>query len=311
MKRFLILCIFCSLLINIYGQNRALYLFVTADSSFQGIKDQNGAIVVPAQYPVIGQWDAGSEIKDSIIDFYGLPQSAKFTFDSIRVGYTYNTTFDREGKVLYHPFFFDNGADYIEEGARRFVDINTGKMGLVHPYGKILIPALYDFLTPLNDGYVEAYQGVKRKMMAGGENWSIAADPDKEYKRTVLSKKGEIVEGTEVPLNENTVRFGEDSLYYPEVYPIVDNFDKQILDTVHNDLDTKYLIERSLNAKAFKIIERPSKVFPYYVIGPIGDFISYYILVDTELNLYFFDYVQRKVPLHIYVEEQRNARVGK
>ena len=63
------------------------------------------------------------------------------------------SAFDRMGNLLYHPYWFDNGPDYWEEGRRRFVE--NEKMGLVNRLGERLIPARdYSTLTEVHGGYL-------------------------------------------------------------------------------------------------------------------------------------------------------------
>jgi hypothetical protein len=49
-----------------------------------------------------------------------------------------------------HPYSFDNGPDYFEEGFARFV-VN-GKFGFFNQGGKVVIKPSYDFATPFQEG---------------------------------------------------------------------------------------------------------------------------------------------------------------
>ena len=217
----------------------------------------------------------------------------------MRAAHTFNTTFNRNGQVLYHPFLYDNGADYIEEGARRFVDVKTGKMGLVHPYGRVLIPAKYDFLMPLKNGYTTAYRGVKRKSEARGEHWSIVPDSTKQFRHTVVNRMGLEVKGHGEKDAENSVRL-DDGNYYPTVYTIQDPEEQKMLDM----LSTDQLVMKAAGPQPekwqLKIIERPSPKFPYYVLGNIQSILPIYIAVDANARLYYFDYY-RMIPLADYL----------
>ncbi|KGE13648.1 WG repeat-containing protein [Sphingobacterium deserti] len=285
------------------AQEQKLYLFISADSLKQGVKDQNGRVIIPDDHPAAGYWSDGELIADTIIDFYGMPVNQHFAFDSLQAAYTGNTTFDRKGNVLYHPFLFDNGADYIREGARRFVDIKSRKMGLVHPYGKILIPAQYDFISPVESGYVRVYNGVKRKIEAGGEHWSIIPDPLKKYETFVLNKDGKRVDGRETSTPDAPVSLWQDSLYYPSYYAAADEKEQKLLLRIAQDPDVQELFAED-NA-AYSIIERPSREFPYYVIGCAKQFAPSYILIDREGALYHFDYYKPKMPLKAYLASNK------
>lgn len=282
------------------AQEQKLYLFKRADSLKQGVKDQDGRVIIPDDHPVVGYWSDGELIAESILDFYGMPAHQRFDFDSLQAAYTANTTYDRQGNVLYHPFFFDNGADYIREGARRFVDVNTKKMGLVHPYGKILIPAQYDFVEPLESGYVRVYNGVKRKAEASGEHWSIVPDPLKKYETFVLNRAGEKVVGKATATADASVRLWQDSLYYPAYYMSRDIKEQNLLTRIEQDPSVQQVFVGG--DAQYCILERPTPGFPYYVIGQAKQFTPDYILVDQEGLLYHFDYYKPKMPLKAYLD---------
>ncbi len=284
------------------AQSQKLYLFVTADGLKQGVKDQGGRVVIPADHPVIGYWSDGEMITDSIIDFYGMPAGQQLDFDSLRPAYTANTTFDRSGRVLYYPFLFDNGADYIQEGARRYVDPKTGKMGLVHPYGKVLIPATYDFITPLQDGYVVAYNGVQRQTEAGGEHWRIVPDSKRKYEALVLNKDGKKVKGEEQESQGAILQWALDSLYYPPFYRVADIKEQKLLTRVQQDRDVQQLFMGASTDAPYYILERPTATFPYYVIGHSRQYSFSYLIVDESGALYHFDYYKPMMPLKAYLE---------
>ncbi|WP_118972809.1 hypothetical protein [Taibaiella koreensis] len=64
-------------------------------------------------------------------------------------------TFDQSGDFLYHPYFYDNGPDYRNQGTQRIVA--KGKMGLVDRLGKIIIPARsYTYLDAARWGLIVA-----------------------------------------------------------------------------------------------------------------------------------------------------------
>ncbi|HRP70347.1 MAG TPA: WG repeat-containing protein, partial [Turneriella sp.] len=57
---------------------------------------------------------------------------------------------NKKNKVLYHPYIYDNGPDYVKEGLLRFVE--NGKMGFVDERGKKIIHAQFDFVAPFESG---------------------------------------------------------------------------------------------------------------------------------------------------------------
>lgn len=66
---------------------------------------------------------------------------------------------NRKKKILYRPFIFDNGPDYVQEGLLRFVE--NGKMGFVNEAGKKVIPAQFDFVYPFEKGRARFCNGCK------------------------------------------------------------------------------------------------------------------------------------------------------
>jgi hypothetical protein len=52
----------------------------------------------------------------------------------------------KSGKILVKSYYFDNGADYFEQGLSRFVE--NGKVGFIDKTGKKVIPANFDWARP-------------------------------------------------------------------------------------------------------------------------------------------------------------------
>lgn len=66
---------------------------------------------------------------------------------------------NRKKQVLYKPFIYDNGPDYVSEGLLRFVE--NGKMGFVNEAGKKVIKAQFDFVYPFEKGTARFCNGCK------------------------------------------------------------------------------------------------------------------------------------------------------
>lgn len=66
---------------------------------------------------------------------------------------------DRNNKVLFSAFIYDNGPDYIEEGVFRIVDSITGKMGFANENGEIVIAPNFDFVLPFTHSLAAFNQG--------------------------------------------------------------------------------------------------------------------------------------------------------
>ena len=61
---------------------------------------------------------------------------------------------DRDQRPVLRPYIFDNGPDYYEEGLARFVD--NGKMGFHNEALHVVVPAVYDFAFPFENGTAQA-----------------------------------------------------------------------------------------------------------------------------------------------------------
>ena len=93
---------------------------------------------------------------------------------------------NRRQQILYRPFLFDNGPDYVQEGLRRFVE--GGKLGFVDEAGKKIIPAQFDFVYPFENEQAEFCIGCK--MLRSGEH----AAPDRASgKWGKVNKQGKVV----------------------------------------------------------------------------------------------------------------------
>lgn len=61
---------------------------------------------------------------------------------------------DQSGRTVLRPFLFDNGPDDYEEGLARFV--KGGKMGFHNEALQVVVPAVYDFVFPFENGMARA-----------------------------------------------------------------------------------------------------------------------------------------------------------
>ncbi len=125
-----------------------LYYFCGKDSSTGGVKTKAGRVIIPAIYRMSPMM-CGARVDGHEI----VLGDTSFIVDPVHHKY-FEKVFDREGIFLYVPFFFDNGADYYEEGLRRFAE--NGKIGFADRFGQKVIAAKYSFATPFNFGYAVA-----------------------------------------------------------------------------------------------------------------------------------------------------------
>lgn len=195
-----------------------IYYFPNADSSYYGVKNQQGKILIPAQFLNIHEVEWDQPITEQTIEFMGLPADYDLTKSAVRIIAPYNTSvYNRSGKLLYHPQWFDNGSDYWVEGKRRFVDPQTGLVGFVDEEHQVIIPAQWEFATPFNCGYAEVFQGYQKHVEPGGEHWTIVPDPKKIANKAVINTRGDVVIGKTSP--QSLTDYELDNLYYPNPFP--------------------------------------------------------------------------------------------
>ncbi len=149
-----------------YGQKPDYWLSYTDTSSgesLSGYKKMDGSIAIPAKY----LWVATD------------------TFDKMAIVFDHGWVgIDRSGKVILHPFIFDNGPDYVTEGLFRFEE--NGKTGFADINGVQVIPARYSFATPFAEGLSSFAIGGYKKYDKGGEHWTWAGGEVQGY----VNKKG-------------------------------------------------------------------------------------------------------------------------
>ncbi|MBF4467662.1 WG repeat-containing protein [Flavobacterium sp. LC2016-12] len=133
--------IFLLILINFtsFSQTEKLYYFVEKDSLF-GVKNQNGKIIIPPQSSVNADSSFnGQEIKDMVFCM----RFAEY--------------YDRKGNFLFDPYSTGEGPDYFQEGFIRYSE--NKKVGLYNYLGEKIIPAKYDWMSPIDFGFAHFCNG--------------------------------------------------------------------------------------------------------------------------------------------------------
>ncbi len=151
----LVVCLLSVLLIcsgAASGHKRAVLRFFTTgpDSSIGGVKTERDEIIVPPHFYLLWN-EPGEKITDQI--FFLMDTTMPGTPSAMHYNYRLKA-FDRTGKFLYAPFWYDNGPDYNQEGLSRFVE--NEKMGWVDFWGNKVIPAKYSFVAAFEGGVAEA-----------------------------------------------------------------------------------------------------------------------------------------------------------
>lgn len=220
--------------------------------------------------------------------------------------------YDRNGKFLYQPFLYDNGADYFSEGLRRLV--KNGKVGFADRNGKIVIEAEHDFAFPFNYGYAAFCDGC---------DWEKTNDEHRSVvggKWGVMNVKGETVQPLTKPTDQDVEIDGK---YYPNQFQynekeknILQFFEKQkkkLSDLYYVNFYSK-LSEKEKNL-FFEIVERPKENFPYYQVNTYNyrkkdlDMLYRFKFLVSEDGKTFYaieDFNEMKVPFENWLKEELN-----
>lgn len=132
-----------------------LYFKPRSAESCWGDIVRNGKIIYSNVHYIIYDCDIPEQEINAPVTF--ITQN-KDTLTSAENLFYYNIhTIDVNGKFMYHPYFYDNYADYWVQATRRIVANN--KMGLVNIFNEILIPPKdYNFISIARNGYFKAYK---------------------------------------------------------------------------------------------------------------------------------------------------------
>lgn len=183
-----------------------LYYYINRADSLVGVKDSKGKIIIPARYPCyLSHYTDTIPITDNIIRMMDIKREQGKTATS------YGDAYDRSGKLLYHPLFFDNGDDYFKEGTARCVE--NGKAGFVNDKGTIIIQPQWDWVSSFNYGYAHVCDGCYWNYSKDREHPHLAyyKNADTFY----INKKGQRVKPSEKPVSPYDQQM--DGRYYP--YP--------------------------------------------------------------------------------------------
>lgn len=114
--------------------------FEDTTKQLYGFKDLQGNIKVTPQY-----WDAPTDTFRTIA-FVGIEKEGWVCID-------------KQLNKLFHPYIWDNGIDYFQSGLIRIQE--KKKMGFADTTGKIVIPPIYDFVTPFDRNFAAFLSGGK------------------------------------------------------------------------------------------------------------------------------------------------------
>ncbi|MBT2622380.1 WG repeat-containing protein [Chryseobacterium sp. ISL-6] len=284
-----------------FSQKKDVLTYFKSKDSLVGVKDQNGKIIIPAQFKVFSILEDGEQVKEETIYFDG-PKEGEAR-EKNAWGYVY----DKKGNFLYRPFFYDNGADYFAEGVRRFV--KNGKVGFADRNGKAIIEAKHDFVSPFNYGYAAFCDGCdwektedEHKAIVGG-TWGV------------MNFKGEIVQ-SRTKLSENDVEVNGVFYPYPFEYNEKERNILQFFKKQNKMLSSIYYVnlynKLSNDEKKlfFEITERPKENFPFFKVESYDyrkmetDFRFKFIISEDGKQFYALDYDVEKLPFDKWLKKE-------
>ena len=152
-----------------------LYYFKSKENELVGVKNQHGKIIIEANYPAGNNYYIFNKpIEEQTIEFYYLPNWEKIDFSKINV--PFGAVYNREGKFLYTPLFYDNGPDYWNNDLRRYVENN--KVGLVNKNGVKITDAKWDMIWwSTIQGQAQVFEGdLKSFYENGNEHLTIIGE---------------------------------------------------------------------------------------------------------------------------------------
>lgn len=246
-----------------------LYYFIDAKDSLIGVKDNAGKIVIPPIGNSIYNVDFDTPITDSLIF---IPD---FSFADTSTCTSFGAVYNRRGKFLYRPMMFDNGPDYQLEGRIRFVE--NKKVGFVNEWGRLVLPAQWDWASPFNYGYIHACNDCYFDRNKDAEHPPLVLKPGTGF--TYINRNGDTIIPMKIRSSEKDFKTRDGYLPYAFSYTaaeqkILDKFNKlEVISKIrnanyaHKPTGKEALIQ-------FEIISKPTPTFAYYKIQGYryGDF---------------------------------------
>lgn len=189
-----IMILFCLLITTFNAYAEKLRYFVDKKTELVGVKNSQGKIIIPAQYHNRVGWGRYQEPianHEREIEFLFSIKQPKSTNPLIVAG---GDVYDRKGKYLYSPLWFDMGLDYWIEGRRRFVE--NHKVGFVNRKGEKVIPAQYQAVSSFWNGYAAVYVGHWRNKYADNGDYKGLEPADETGKYQFIDYYGNVVSGS-------------------------------------------------------------------------------------------------------------------
>ncbi|TGD59721.1 WG repeat-containing protein [Flavobacterium humi] len=306
--------LFCFLfaLTSLHGFSQTEKLFYYSENdSLIGVKNEKGQVIIPAKYCLMSfATIKNNPIKENVILFWIAKEGPK--------------AYDRKGNFLFTPYIFDNGFDDFQEGCMRFTE--NKKIGLANKNGTVVIPAKYDWISPVTFGIVNYCNGCY---------WDRSKD--EEHPALVggtwgyLDKAGNEIALTRIRNHPKDIKIKNNEFipyqfrYTAKEIGILDFFEKrkELIITIN------HLVYPKENF-SFEITERPTESEPYYIIRSFellegyavgsnyyDDFQNFKVSADgkkyyvTHIDLVdhkeYSEYVARKTEVDKWIQKELRA----
>jgi hypothetical protein len=289
-----------------------LYYFFGKDSLI-GVKDKQGKIIIPAKFDYAYYDESDMRVQGDMILFYN-----KDTVQRSSIAHNQVLSFyDRSGRFLFHPFMYDAGPDYLEEGLRRYIENN--KMGFRDRSNKVAVPARYDFVEQFEYGLAAVCVGCRLYVDSTIDDEHNTRLSDGAW--GLINQKGQVV----VPLGKldsSGRRFvdlttANAKRYAPFSYTEVEKSLIKKVTAVPGLM--KYLLISGGEPKAkyiFEIVERPSAAFPYYMLKTfsISDdlitnaYTTLAVSKDGKKIFRYWQYEEQMEPVQVWLKREEEER---
>lgn len=144
-----------------------LVVFEGDDGSYGFTRGADGPVVLPAVYALAQGFDAESRLAPVVAD-------GRWAL------------IDAAGRVVWRPYVYDNGPDYVSEGLTRYVD-DAGLVGFLDARGLAIIPARFTWAAPFEGGSARFCEGCsaaadgEHTRMVGGRWGSVSPSGELTY----------------------------------------------------------------------------------------------------------------------------------
>ncbi len=228
-----------------FAQRKRLFAKVIHDT-IVSIVDEDGRVIIKPFRTFYG-YGHNSEIKD---DFF-------YVFD--RDNQTYAS--DREGNILFYPFYFDNGPDYFWEETTR-ITYEKNKVGIADKHGKIIVSPKYDFMHPFEMGYafycigcyLDRKKDEEHPPLVNTDNFGYVDRNGREVQYANERKHPKDIEIGQGKFLPYAFSYNEkEELILKKFYTNI----KKIASKLYYDENDKI---------TFEIISRPSEDYPFYFV---------------------------------------------